>query len=280
MLPVAAGANGQPPMPPLLASRTVTPRLDARRARWRTRCCGCCGSGSAAGRPVHARGRAAASARDVARGRRRRWCRRARSRRRPASAPWRTRSATRSARTSPSNGQPNAAATVTRDRAARRRGPSAAMRRRGPIASAVVIALVALAENVVGGDDDAVDLVHARRASARSRPRSVEHQADVARRRRAAGTAARTASASAICGTRRRVDEADRLDPAQPGREPRLDVARPWRHGRAPASSFCSPSRGPTSTISSALMPSIMSAYLHAISHIQPSDPARHTFCA
>ena len=62
----------------------------------------------------------------------------------------------------------------------------------------------------------------------------------------APGSAAITSSAPAICGHPRRVDEAGRLDPRQPASASRLHSSRADRR-RQRRGSFCSPSRGPTS---------------------------------
>ena len=143
MLPVAAGANGHPPIPPLLASSAVTPASMAARALaypvflvlWKWQRSGASVTLRTALASVRtSRGTAtpivSASATSFT----------------PASAHWRTMSVTRSGRTSPSNGQPNAAPTVSVTRRPASRA-AAAMPAVARTASAVVIPWF-FAENV------------------------------------------------------------------------------------------------------------------------------------
>ena len=78
-----------------------------------------------------------------------------------------------------------------------------------------------------------------------------------------------TSSAPAICGTRAGCTKLT----ASIRRSPAAASASMYATRAATsstASSFCSPSRGPTSTISSALIPSIMSCTLYAIKQAVP----------
>ena len=175
-----------------------------------------------------------------------RWCRRTRSgpRRRP-----RTRStiaATRSGSMSPSNGQPKLVATITSTVA-----PASCTSgdQRGDVVERLVGRPVEVAPVVrVAGRHDDLDLAGSRRPSARCGAAGVGDQRRVAHRRVPADPAAHTSSASAICGIALGWTKRDRLDPPYAGAGQRVEQPDLGRRS-GPASSFCSPSRGPTSRI-------------------------------
>ena len=85
-------------------------------------------------------------------------------------------------------------------------------------------------------------------ASAASKPLQVRHQHRIARRRACARMRASTSAASAICGTHFGETKDVASIAGKPGVGERVDQ-RDLDVGRDVAVSFCSPSRGPTSTM-------------------------------
>ena len=219
MLPVALGANGQPPIPPTDASRTSRPRRSPR-TRSRSRSSACCAGGRRPARRARRRRRRGAG---PGAGRRRRRCPRRRSRPAPPPRARPASSRTRPGSIAPSNGQPNAVPIVTVARI-----PSSCARATIRTADCSRVldrrALVSLVERLAGRERE-VHLVEARLAQPVVAP-VVEREAGV----HDAGT--RLDRRDDLLGAghlrdARRVDEAHRLDPRQPGSgEPVDELAR------------------------------------------------------
>ena len=243
MLPVAAGANGQPPRPPQLASSTVTPASTLAKALARPvlrvswKCMRRRASGAAA-RTASIRRRTvqgsatpmvSASAISVT----------------PSAPASRASATTWSSGTSPSNGQPKATERVTLIG-----GPPSTSRRATIAASAAIWSAtpapwLRMPKPSVAQTTTLASSTLA--AKARSQPRSFSTR-PMRERPGARGSACIIASAPAICGTRRSLTN----DTASIRRAPHDSSRRTnstLSAGARIAFSFCKPSRAPTSTI-------------------------------
>jgi hypothetical protein len=258
-LPVAAGANGQPPMPPMLASSVLARRLQAPPRHWQCRYCACCESDSAAHRGPQSRARASSaltwagtptpivSAKHSSHGSPSRGAARCRAR--------------AAMGTSPSNGQPNDVEIVTWARTPAARA-AVAISSQAAMDSWCPTLLIATVEGIAGRYHHA-DLVAAR-GEGSIQAAAIQHQAGEAD---AVGPVQlrSSASASAICGTLlglTKLATSMRRTPALPQTLDQRDLDRSGHD----LGSICRPSRGPTSSRSI--------ARLHHVHRAHPA-PAR-----